>query len=262
MISNKLTKICFKCKAEKSVSEFQKDSYKSDGLCSYCKICVAPKNREYLAKHKERRKEYLNRNKARIQLYQKQYSKRYRADNKEKLRRDKKEYRDQNKEKVRRHKKESYQQNRNRILEQCKQYRNSNKEGFSRKRKERYARPDVKIICSLRGRIRKVFKGRSKSKHSLELLGCNAKEFKDYLEKQFKSGMAWENYGKGNGKWNIDHIVPCAFFNIIDPIEQQQCFHYTNHQPLWERGVGGNSEKLDRTEGLNLLYHDPTPFLK
>ena len=41
--------------------------------------------------------------------------------------------------------------------------------------------------------------------------------------------MNWDNYGQ----WHIDHIRPCASFNLLDPIEQKICFHYTNLQPLW-----------------------------
>jgi hypothetical protein len=49
------------------------------------------------------------------------------------------------------------------------------------------------------------------------------------LEKQFINGMAWEN----QGEWHIDHIRPCASFNLDNEIERQMCFHYTNLQPLW-----------------------------
>ena len=41
--------------------------------------------------------------------------------------------------------------------------------------------------------------------------------------------MAWSNYGK----WHIDHIEPCANFDLSIPEEQTACFHYTNLQPLW-----------------------------
>jgi DNA/RNA endonuclease G (NUC1) len=41
--------------------------------------------------------------------------------------------------------------------------------------------------------------------------------------------MTWENYGK----WHIDHIKPCANFNLSNDDEQKLCFHYTNMQPLW-----------------------------
>ena len=68
-----------------------------------------------------------------------------------------------------------------------------------------------------------------KRKSSLMILGCTFAEFQEHIQKQFKSDMAWNNYGK----WHIDHIRPCASFDLLDPEEQKKCFHYTNLQPLW-----------------------------
>lgn len=45
--------------------------------------------------------------------------------------------------------------------------------------------------------------------------------------------MTWENWGKGHGKWQLDHVVPVSHFNLSEPDEQRLCFHYTNYQPLW-----------------------------
>jgi len=43
--------------------------------------------------------------------------------------------------------------------------------------------------------------------------------------------MSWDNYGYRG--WHIDHIRPCASFDLTDPEQQRECFHYTNLQPLW-----------------------------
>lgn len=64
---------------------------------------------------------------------------------------------------------------------------------------------------------------------SAELLGCTYEQLLAHLESQFSDGMNWENYGE----WHIDHIRPCASFDLLDPEEQRKCFHYTNLQPLW-----------------------------
>ena len=42
--------------------------------------------------------------------------------------------------------------------------------------------------------------------------------------------MTWENHGK---IWEIDHILPCASFDLTILEEQKKCFHYTNMQPLF-----------------------------
>jgi hypothetical protein len=69
----------------------------------------------------------------------------------------------------------------------------------------------------------------SKSKRSIEYLGCPIEDFKAHIEKQFKEGMTWENYGE----WQIDHITPIRYES---PTLEQVCerLHYTNTQPLWK----------------------------
>lgn len=41
--------------------------------------------------------------------------------------------------------------------------------------------------------------------------------------------MNWDNYGE----WEIDHIKPCASYDLSKPKEQRKCFNYMNLQPLW-----------------------------
>ena len=70
-----------------------------------------------------------------------------------------------------------------------------------------------------------------KTEPIIKILGCSIEDFKKHIESKFVSGMNWENHNaKG---WHIDHIRPCASFNLINPEHQRQCFHYTNLQPLW-----------------------------
>jgi hypothetical protein len=88
-----------------------------------------------------------------------------------------------------------------------------------------------KISANLRIRVYKALKQNNKSLKTLELLGCTIEFFKEYLESKFLFGMSWENYGVYG--WHIDHIKPCASFDLSDPKQQQECFHYTNLQPLW-----------------------------
>lgn len=90
-----------------------------------------------------------------------------------------------------------------------------------------------KLASRLRSRIRNaVINGKGiKSASTLELLGCSINEVRVHIESLWTDGMSWENYGTHG--WHIDHIKPCAKFNLEDPEEQKKCFHYTNLQPLW-----------------------------
>jgi len=73
-------------------------------------------------------------------------------------------------------------------------------------------------------------KGETKSKRTLELLGCSIRELKNHLKEQFKQGMTWENYGE----WEMDHIIPCAYFDLSKEKDQELCFNFKNLQPLWK----------------------------
>jgi hypothetical protein len=86
------------------------------------------------------------------------------------------------------------------------------------------------LLECLRGRTRSAIRRGCKSAHTLELLGCTIPELRAHLEAQFRPGMTWENYGP---VWHVDHIRPCASFDLLDPAQQRACFHYTNLQPLF-----------------------------
>ena len=97
--------------------------------------------------------------------------------------------------------------------------------------KRRMSKPHERIAASLRSRIYAALKSKNKSAKTEILLGATIPEVKKYLELQFQEGMDWDNYGFYS--WHIDHIKPLAMFDLTDPQEQKQAFHYTNLQPLW-----------------------------
>jgi len=55
--------------------------------------------------------------------------------------------------------------------------------------------------------------------------------------------MKWSNYGGRTG-WQIDHIIPCAKFDLTDVKEQQKCFHYLNLRPLWGKDNQNKAAKI------------------
>jgi MoaA/NifB/PqqE/SkfB family radical SAM enzyme len=117
-----------------------------------------------------------------------------------------------------------------------------------KKEKQLMRKISLKLSARIRGLITK------KSKKTQELIGCNYDFLMGYLERQFTNGMTWENCG--NDGWHIDHIKPCASFDLSQPDQQKICFHYTNLQPLWgtnaiakkygEENYIGNIEKSNQ----------------
>lgn len=113
--------------------------------------------------------------------------------------------------------------------------RDYNRKWYARKGRETMARyrqnPRNRMMINLRRMVRDFLgtkKFRKKSR-SLRLLGCTPDELRTHIESQFLSWMTWENYGK---RWQIDHRLPCASFDLTDERQQEICFHYTNLQPM------------------------------
>jgi hypothetical protein len=92
---------------------------------------------------------------------------------------------------------------------------------------------NYKLGTLLRTRIWSSLKkqGLKKKDSTMSLVGCSKEELIKHLESQFKEGMNWENWSL-NG-WHIDHIRPCSSFDLSDPAQVKECFHYSNLQPLW-----------------------------
>lgn len=86
-----------------------------------------------------------------------------------------------------------------------------------------------RLIHNVRVRIRQVLRAGSKAARTIEILGCSTEALKHHLESQFLDGMSWDNHGS---VWEVDHILPCASFDLTDPEQQRKCFHYTNLRPL------------------------------
>jgi hypothetical protein len=93
--------------------------------------------------------------------------------------------------------------------------------------------PGFKLRMNLRHRVWQTLKTNktSKSTSTQDLIGCAPDDLTKHLEAQFTDGMTWQNHGRHG--WHVDHIRPCASFDLTDPEQQRQCFHYTNLQPLW-----------------------------
>jgi hypothetical protein len=89
--------------------------------------------------------------------------------------------------------------------------------------------PKHRVMARLRTRLYQAVVLRKRTVQ--QLLGCSPDQVRAHLEAQFQPGMAWDNYGE----WHIDHIRPCASFDLTDPEQQRLCFHWSNLQPLWAK---------------------------
>lgn len=198
------TKRCTKCQEEfpATLEFFHKKISGKYGVTGKCKNCSKVYNREMYAKHQTKRLE------------------------------SKKEYGKKNKDKIKERNKQQYLKNRDARIEYQKQYAEANKEAIRDRAREYtinkyHSDPNLKIKMNLSRRMRSFFS--KNGSRAIDFIGCSIDDLKLHLEKQFVDGMNWENYGD----WHVDHIRPCCSFDLTDPEQQRECFHYTNLQPLW-----------------------------
>jgi hypothetical protein len=167
-------------------------------------------------------------------IAKKEWYRKYRLKNKERLNARRREW--SKSEEFQKKKKEYYLKTRERQLKYWVEYRKDpkNKKKFNLYFKKWINNklkidPNFKLKQQLSHRIFMALKGKVKSKRTKDLLGCTIEELWIHLEKSFKPGMTKENYGK----WHVDHVKPCASFDLTKPEEQAKCFHYSNLQALW-----------------------------
>jgi hypothetical protein len=110
-------------------------------------------------------------------------------------------------------------------------WRLENKEWRRNYEKNRY-KTDInfRLTKLCRGRIRKIIKGENKSVSTMKLIGCTPDELRQHLESKFEPWMNWENQGLGG--WDVEHIIPMSKFNLICPVQQHACCHWSNLQPM------------------------------
>ena len=225
-------KICICCKNEKLASEFEK-SNNGKSLRSKCKSCLKEYRRKYYIDNAEALK-------AQKKVYHIKHGAENYIRNRKSLIAKSKEYHNKNKDKCNHKSKEYHKKNKENQNKLSREWKRQNKHKVTLyRRKYDIARKKTdskyKMLCTLRNRIYDVLKLKKaiKSKRTLELLGCNLQEFKKHIESKFSVGMNWDNHGKFG--WHIDHIKPCASFDLSCSKQQEECFHYINMQPLWWR---------------------------
>lgn len=98
-------------------------------------------------------------------------------------------------------------------------------------RRKHKSKPQVRVLENLRERLRLLVRKRNvdKAGPTRVLIGCPVHQLQEHLEKQFTPEMNWDNYGS---YWHVDHIRPCASFDLSRRKEQHRCFHFSNLQPL------------------------------
>ncbi|MFH2074904.1 MAG: hypothetical protein ABIJ57_06085 [Pseudomonadota bacterium] len=131
-----------------------------------------------------------------------------------------------------------------------KKWKSENREkvrGYIRKwHEKRYATPSGKMAVTMSVRVNESLRKGTKAHQSwMNLVGYTVDQLKQHLEKLFKPGMTWENYGTA---WHIDHKIPVAAFNFKRPddIDFRLCWSLKNLQPLEASKNHSKGAKIDK----------------
>lgn len=82
-------------------------------------------------------------------------------------------------------------------------------------------------------RIRQSVNRRGKSPTVERDLGYSIDEFMQHFEYLFTDSMCWSAFEAGD--IHIDHIRPCASFDLTDMAQIKECYSLSNLQPLWAK---------------------------
>ena len=178
---------------------------------------LAVKASEVLAEKKACNKASYERNK----VYYSEYYHANRERNADANNRRSREYYHANKDKIK--KRTNSEEQRARVREYNK------RESVVAHRKIRLSQPKHKALVNQRSRLRDFIK--STGVHVHLRFGCSANFIRAHIEKQFTKGMTWDNYGE----WHIDHIMPCAQFDLSNQMHADICFNWQNLRPLWAK---------------------------
>lgn len=181
-------KICSKCNVEKNLTEFKR--------YSVCVECTKINNKIYNDNRKKKMQDYYL----------------------------------ENKDIIMNRSKNNYIKNKDNILIKTKIYASKNKEKRNEQLRKRLKEDKLfKLTCNIRTLISMSIKnnGYKKKSKTYEILGISFFDFKIYIERQFKEGMSWENYGE----WHLDHKIPISWCENEENIYELN--NYTNFQPLW-----------------------------
>lgn len=205
------TKICKKCNVEKELCEFDKRKTAKDGHVNRCKVC----RRNYFNEYNNQLENLLKKRKTQKENYWKNHEKEL-------------------KRTAEKHKKNS---------EKEKEYRKKNRGKINERIKKQYWNDEIfRVRTNMKNRIKLFLNSKEikKKNTTFEIVGCTPKELKEHIERQFRDGMSWDNYGYYG--WHIDHIIPLASAKTEE--EAYKLSHYTNLQPLWAEENYKKSDKI------------------
>ena len=227
-----MARICRKCLSKESKSNpfVSKREY----LCKRCQS-IYDKKREkgyYKKRRKLLRRQYYLEHAEEQRSQKRLWRREFKA-------KDPKKYRKYNRIKAKKHREKKKTENFELFRKKQNLYcRRSNKKHHTKRiqyyRNLYQSNTKYRIGKLLRGRIRIALKSSKKLMRTVDLLGCSIEQLKTHLQ-QTAITNGYKNFDINNyesTKYHIDHIIPCASFDLTTIEGQKACFNYKNLQIL------------------------------
>jgi hypothetical protein len=201
-----LSKVCTKCEAIKPLTQFHKAKDCKFGVRAHCKECLCRDARNAHHAKRDQKVQKMRERRASDPEAARAYHRDYYAKNTE-LRR-----------------------------EYFRKWRQENGANYlasaSRSHRKTYEQPQKRLEAAIRAGVSKKIVNARKSARTFKMLGYSSGDLTSHLERQFTSGMTWQNYGE----WHVDHIVPLSSFKYTssDCAEFRAAWALSNLRPLWK----------------------------
>jgi hypothetical protein len=257
-------KVCFNCNI------MLNDENKVKGR-NQCKSCRTNKYKEYVkttlakqySENIERKcsscdillnSENMVKNRPICKICYNSKCKTYKQMNKAPIAKRNKIYHEANKEQIAEYYKDHYKENKDTYMKNNRKWREENRDIINAKANERFKNdPIARLKRNARTRIWDALKS---SRCSLKLIDCDISFLKNWLEYNFTKDMTFENYGS---YWHVDHVIPCSLFDLTNETEINNCFRWSNLQPLEAHANMSKHDNLDKKEVIE-HYKKVTEF--
>lgn len=136
------------------------------------------------------------------------------------------------------------EENKDRMKELQSQHYQRNKSNRNEKYKENMAN-------DLSFKLKKIYQRRllnclgSKSKKTLEYLGCSASDLNEWFTSQFTDKMTSDNHGS---YWHIDHVIPISLYDMSNETNQHLILQWFNMTPLKAEENMNKKNKIDQSQ--------------
>ena len=212
---------------------------------------VKQNNAKWYAENPEKKKAQDAKWKAGNPEKKKAQDAKWKAGNPEKVKESNAKWYAENVEKQKQNNAKWYAENSEKVKQDSVKWKAENPEKFKEHQRKQRSTPHDKLRKAVSNAFKRI--GQNKPTDTLKLLGCTWEEAKAHIESLFQEGMTWENHGRGDGKWQIDHIRPVASFKGASEEELKQMNHIFNLQPLWAIDNIKKGDKWDRELNSEIL---------